>query len=148
MDFDTPEIQIPTPIAPARPLAPLNPIGQTVPITTSSGINGAIDTAGNLWNEAGDYMGNVSSSPAAPATPAASSSTLGAAAKLTQWAAGLVSRSTAPGTGISLEDIVFIVLGLMMMGAALFTFEQTKTVVKNVTDTVKTGAGHIAELAA
>ena len=161
---DVPEI--PEILAPVRPVA--SPVGQTVPFTNSSGITGNLDAAGNLWNEAGQYIGQVTATgpqmsgtptpltvAGTAATPAASSSTstgivsglaqsIGSLAKLEQWASNLVTRNTAPNTGITLEDIVFVVVGLILIGAAVFSFKGTQTVI----DTVSRTAAKASEVAA
>jgi hypothetical protein len=151
---------IPEAIAPARPVTA--PIGQTIPMTTSTGVSGSMDSVGNIWSEAGQYLGNVATifdntqtpSPVpAPTVPSTSTTakTSGsststspgsgsALATLAKWAAGIVTGSK----GLDLEDMVFIVLGLMLVGAAVFSFKETQTVVQNVTK----GASKAAELAA
>jgi hypothetical protein len=154
--FDLSDVQeIPEALTPARPIT--SPVGQTIPFTNSSGITGNLDAAGNLWNEAGQYIGKMTSSgpqmsgtptPLTTAGTAASSSTgtstgiiagvaqsIGALAKLEQWASNLVTRSTTPNTGITLEDIVFVVVGLILIGAAVFSFKGTQTVINTAAKT-------------
>lgn len=155
-----------TPIAPARPIT--SPVGSTIPAITPMG-PGLIDSVGNIWNEAGQYIGNAANgleNALNPPTPAAavggipnqpsgavgpqtkqSKGAIASAVALEEWAAGIVSR-TSTGTGLSLEDIVFILLGLLLVAAAVFSFKETRTAISNVTDTVTKGAGKAAELAA
>jgi hypothetical protein len=175
-------IQIPDPIAPARPT--IAPVGQTVPFTTSTGITALMDSVGNIWNNAGQYIGKMTSQgpqlsgtppltvagTAATSTTSSSSSTPGLAsslvtgvkglATLENWAAGLVTRTQTAGGGLSLEDLVLIVLGLILLGGAVatFAFKGSETVVQAASSGVnrvsKTAgkatalAGKVAEVAA
>jgi hypothetical protein len=154
---------IPEAIAPARPVT--MPVGPTIPTTLSTGVQANMDSLGNLWNSAGQYIGNmtaISSGLSPMPTPAPSPSAATSAANTTpssatpspsaassplatleKWAAALVDRGTTKG-GITLEDMVLIVIGLMLVGAAVFTFKDSQTVIKNVTKT----ASKAAELAA
>jgi LPXTG-motif cell wall-anchored protein len=141
----------------------------TAPVALPSGDAGHLDAAtGDVFNQAGEWLGNLNktalanmpsspataSSPAAAGKPASSGAgALTALVTLEKWAAGLVSRSSEPNTGLSLEDIVFIVLGLLMLAGALFTFKETKTTVQNITRSArgavdKVASTKLAELAA
>lgn len=137
--------EIPEPIAPARPVQ--SPVGMTIPITTSTGLSGDLDSLGNIWNKAGQYIGNVKSqsttAQSPPVSPGPSSPPPTASTDylktLEKWAAGLVSDQTTGG-GLSLEDLILIVLGLMLIGAAVFTFRDTQNVVKTITKTARGAA--------
>ena len=84
---------------------------------------------------------------AAPASSSASSSGLyGSLGTLAKWAAALVSSPTEK-TGLSLEDILFVVIGLVLIAAAFFTFHETQSVIQKATKTVR-GAADKAVLAA
>jgi hypothetical protein len=72
---------------------------------------------------------------------------------LASWASGLVNRKDNPDegfSGISLEDLVFIAVGLILLAAAVgsfvFTFNQTKSVGKTIIKTARGAAD--AKLAA
>lgn len=153
---------IPQPLAPVRPIQ--SPVGSTVPFTTNTGLSASVDAAGNLWNEAGQYIGQMgvngpvlagmptsgstittggTSAPPPAAAPAAasgssSSATTNYLAIIEKWLANLVTG------GVSLEDIIFVVIGLMLLAAGVFSFRGTQTVIKTAAKT----AGHAAELAA
>lgn len=107
------------------------------------------DTLGNIFDAAGQHIGVVPGSiadvgtvgnpnaktsqsssgvPKTNASPTRASDYLKA---LEEWAANLVSRSDEPDTsGVTLEDIVFILLGVLLIAAALFSFRTTQTFVK------------------
>jgi hypothetical protein len=131
--------------------------------STTNAIQGADapDMFDNLWIKLADLTGNPTTAPAsspiatattaAPTTTAAPSSTTAAPssgggllsnlAKLEQWAADLVTRQPDPqssgGAGLSLEDLVFITLGVLLIAAAAFSFvftlKETQNVVKGAT---------------
>lgn len=61
-------------------------------------------------------------------------------ASLEQWASNLVTRNTSPNTGITLEDIVFVIVGLILIGAGVFSFKGTQTVINTVTKTAAKAA--------
>jgi hypothetical protein len=90
-----------------------------------------------------------SSSGGSPTSPGVMSS-LGS---LSSWAAALVSRkdNTESGfAGVSLEDIIFIAVGLILLAAAVgsfvFTFNETKSISKTIVKTARGAAD--AKLAA
>lgn len=57
------------------------------------------------------------------------------------WAADLVNRDKPPHGGVSLEDIVLILLGLILLASAvvglIFTFDATKQTAKTITKTAR-----------
>lgn len=54
-----------------------------------------------------------------------------------------------PGTsGIGLEDIIVIVVGLLLIAAGIFSFKQTQTVIQNTTSRVRDGVRTAAALGA
>lgn len=136
--------QIPTPIAPARPIT--SPVGSTIPFTTSSGQSALVDSVGNLWSEAGQYLGKWSGSATGTSSPttAASSTPSGGYGQMAQQAIGAVTKAILPWSGIDLEDTIFIVVGLILVAAAVFSFKETQTAVKTVIRTT----GRAAEVAA
>jgi hypothetical protein len=113
------------------------------------------DMFDNLWVKLANITGNPTPAPtttaapaiaaapsspttnpaAAPASSPSSRGVLGNLAQLEQWAADLVTRQPDQGGGLSLEDLVFIVLGVLLIAAAVFsfvfTFNQTQQVVKS-----------------
>lgn len=135
----------------------------TQPATTSLPTSvvppgGYSDASGHIYNSEGIYVGNLPSPlTAAPATsqstastpktdtsPTVASSGTNYLQTLEQWAANLVDRNTQPSKDISLEDIVLIVLGVLLVGAALvamvFTFNETQRLVKSATKTARGAA--------
>jgi hypothetical protein len=103
---------IPEPIAPIRPLSPLSTSTPTAAAATSnaSGIAAArgIDTT----------------NPAVYApSPAGGYSPSGYIAQITAWIKA------------NLEDFVFILIGLILIGAAVFSFKGTQTVIKTASKT-------------
>lgn len=124
-----------------------------MPVTTSGGLTGDMDGVGNIWDAAGQYIGNAKSKILTPSTSSSSTGTSSSPlATLEEWAAGIVSRKQlAPGLApglMTLEDIVLIVIGLMLIGAAVFTFRETQQVVKQVTRTVRSTADRAITAAA
>jgi len=104
-------------------------------------------TSGPQWAGTPTTTAASSTTQAATSSPGLISSvtqSIGALAKLEQWASNLVTRTTTPNTGITLEDIVFVIVGLILIGAAVFSFKGTQTVIDTVTKT----ASKAAEVAA
>jgi hypothetical protein len=61
--------------------------------------------------------------------------------KFSQWAGDIVSRDDQTGDGVSLEDLIFIVLGVLLIAAAVFSFVFTGDQVKGIAkDVVKSAA--------
>jgi hypothetical protein len=163
------DIQIPDPIAPPRPVPSLGesgsvpaPQGDLIPFTNANGVSGVLDSQGNMWNSGGQYIGQLTGTPApttpapgpaatvsSPSSPAAAASSSGsgtssgAIGTLAKWAAGLVT-GTSSGSGFTLEDFVLIVLGLLLIAAAIFGFKGTQEAIQNVSR----GATKAAETAA
>jgi hypothetical protein len=160
------EVQIPDPIAPARPVPSLGqvgsvpaPQGDLIPFTNANGVSGVLDSQGNMWNAGGQYIGQLTGTPA-PTTPApgpAASSTVSAGApanqSLTSYAADMLAAPLnsikqsplAKWFGLpSLEDVVFIVLGLLLVAAAIFGFKTTQDAIQNVTRTATKAAAAAA----
>jgi hypothetical protein len=158
------EVQIPDPIAPPRPVPSLGetgsvpaPQGDLIPFTNANGVSGVLDSLGNMWNSGGQYIGQLTGTPA-PTTPAASpSSTVSAGApanqSLTSYAADMLAAPLnsikqsplAKWFGLpSLEDVVFIVLGLLLVAAAIFGFKTTQDAIQNVTRTATKAAAAAA----
>ena len=82
-----------------------------------------------------------SATPASSSAAAATSTpTAGYLSQLEQWAAGLVNKATVPSTGLSLEDIIFILVGLILVAAAVFSFKGAQTVVQTVSRTASKAA--------
>lgn len=121
------------------------------------------DALGNIFDAAGNHIGVKPGSIAdvgTVGTPNATTSQSGSGVPVTQqsptratgasnylstlesWAASLVERSTEPAKGVSLEDIVLMVLGVLLIAAALmamvFSFKETQSLVRS---TVKTARG-------
>jgi len=146
------DITIPTPIAPARPAT------TTGTITPSSGSwNGqaitGIDQGGNLYGTSGQIIGTVPSSSSSAAAPSTSSAGSGRAASLGIDPSGNPYVATSPGgysnsvtqwIGAHVEDFVFIIIGILLIGAGVFAFKGTQTVVENAGRV----AGKVAEVAA
>jgi hypothetical protein len=120
----------------------------TIPIPLAGGGVGQLDQdTGNVYNSTGSLLGNMNKTPSSqiPSSPAAAG-TAGAGVKyptgsptldsLEEWASGLVQR-TPLGHWITLEDLVFIVLGLLLLAAAFFSFRQTQTVIKSSVKNVR-----------
>ena len=94
--------------------------------------------------------------PSSTSSPATSPGLLDSAKKLfswATWAGDVVSRQDNPEsgfTGISLEDLIFIAVGLILLAAAVgsfvFTFNETKSVSKTIVKTARGAAD--AKLAA
>ena len=63
---------------------------------------------------------------------------------MAQKAIGAVTKVILPWSGIDLEDTIFIVVGLILVAAAVFSFKGTQTVVQSVSRT----ASKAAEVAA
>ena len=117
------------------------------------------DMFDNLWVKLANITGHPTPAPtaAAPITSTASSPSSTAAAQapapkaqgggalsqLEAWALGLVTPKTDQGGGLSLEDLVFIVLGVLLIAAAIFSFrpaqdfakEFSRSAVKAATET-------------
>ena len=122
-----------TDIPSARPI-PQGP-GATVPAALSS-LAQPVDWITGWGNSA-----TASPPGAAAPTPAAASSPglYGSLGTLAKWAAALVSSPTE-ATGLSLEDILFVVIGLVLIAAAFFTFHETQSVIQKATKTVRGAA--------
>lgn len=84
-----------------------------------------------------------------PSQPASSSSLYGSLGKLAQWASALVSSANpAEPLGLSLEDLLFVVVGLVLLAAAFFTFHETQQVLKKATRAARGAADKITSKAA
>jgi hypothetical protein len=124
-------------VTPSLSPAPSSP----APLTASQTTSGAAKAASSS-----------SSSPSSPSSP----SLLDSAKKMfswATWAGDIVSRQDNPDagfTGISLEDLIFIVVGLILLAAAVgsfvFTFKETKSVGQTIIKTARGAAD--AKLAA
>lgn len=109
------------------------------------------DMFDNLWVKLANITGHPTPAPTATApitstAPSSPSSTAaaptstpkaqggGVLGSLESWALGLVTPTGDQGGGLSLEDLVFIVLGVLLIAAAVFsfvfTFDQAKGVGK------------------
>jgi LPXTG-motif cell wall-anchored protein len=127
-----------------NPLAIKNPMGLIHDDTLDTTPTSSAAAAGS-----GGSRGSSSAAAGGSSSPGA----IGSLVALEKWAAGIVTRSTAPTTGISLEDIVLIVLGILLVAGALFSFKQTKNVVQTITKNARGAAdkavsSKLAELAA
>ena len=132
-----------TDIPSARPI-PQGP-GATVP-----GVLGSLAQPVDWITGWGNSATAITPGAAAPTPAAASSSGLwGSLGKLTQWASALVSSANpAEPLGLSLEDVLFVVIGLVLIAAAFFTFHETQSAIKQVTGSVRGAADKITSKAA
>lgn len=90
---------------------------------------------------------NTPGAAAASSSSASSSGLWSSWGKLAEWASALVSSPTE-ATGLSLEDILFIVVGLVLLAAAFFTFHETQSVIKQATRTARGAADKLTSKAA
>lgn len=144
------DITIPTPIAPARPAT------TTGSITPSSGSwNGqtitGIDQGGNLYGTSGQIIGTVPGTSSSAAAPSSAGSGIAAARGIdpsgnpyVATSPGGYSNSITQWIGAHVEDFVFIIIGILLIGAGVFAFKGTQTVVENAGKV----AGKVAEVAA
>jgi hypothetical protein len=130
-----------TDIPSARPSAQAP--GATVPASLSS-LAQPVSWLSGWGNSATATTPGASAS---PPSSASSSGLYGSLGTLAKWAAALVSSPTET-TGLSLEDILFIVVGLVLIAAAFFTFHETQSVIKQATRTARGAADKITSKAA
>jgi hypothetical protein len=91
---------------------------------------GSIADVGTPGNRTASSSQTSSGVPKTDASPTRASDYL---RTLEEWAANLVSHQddeSAGHVGITLEDIVFVILGLLLIAAALFSFKTTQTFAK------------------
>lgn len=95
---------IPEPIAPIRPLSPLSTSTPTATTSTGSGRAGSlgVDSSGNP---------NVAAVPSLTGP-------------------GTIVSSITAWIKANLEDFVFIIIGIVLIGGAAFSFKGTQTVIK------------------
>lgn len=130
---------IPAPIAPVRPLS-----SGSLPVTMADGTSATIDSLGNLTSSTGTSLGSVPGTPTLPTLPS-----LGSLASGLTSAAGTVANATSRLVfGFSLEDGIFIVLGLLLIAAGIFSFKSTAPVVESFTGGVRDAVRHGAEASA
>jgi hypothetical protein len=110
---------IPTPLASARPNTTV-----TTPATTPTAATASPASSTGLLSQA---LSGISS--------------LG---KIQTWFANLVTGNESANSFLNLEDVIFILVGLLLVGAALFSFKGTQTVIQQVSKT----ASRAAEVAA
>ena len=115
--------EIPTPIAPARP----------------GGVIWGTDASGNPVMITPGTATNTVTGQTIP-TAAASSSSSGGVGQMAQKALGAITKAILPWSGIDLEDTIFIVVGLILVAAAVFSFKGTQTVVQTVSRTASKAA--------
>lgn len=143
---------IPTPIAPARP-AP-------IPVTLGSGQTGFLDQSGNITDSSGNLItaipGSTSTTPSTTSTGATNSQGVSFNDILnglqTNTDPGLSATSGAAVTspsnkgilGISEEDAIIVIIGILLIAAGIFAFKQTSTVINTVGRTAR----HISEATA
>jgi hypothetical protein len=144
------DITIPTPIAPARPATPTGSITPSSGSWNGQAITG-IDQGGNLYGASGQIIGTAP--PSSSAAASSSSSGSGRAGSLGIDPSGNPYVATSPGgysnsvtqwISAHVEDFVFIILGILLIGAGVFSFKGTQTVVENAGKV----AGKVAEVAA
>lgn len=139
---------IPTPIAPARPA--LN----TLP-GTYNGTPVNIDQFGGMTNASGQSVGvlpgSTTATTPAPTSTAPQTGVLGAINKAMNALDSFTGASNVDNPagsksvfGISLEDIVIILVGIILVAAGVFAFKQTQTVIETGTKIGK----RISEVAA
>ena len=123
------------------------PISQT-PGATVPGVLGSLAQPVD-WLTGWGNSATVNTPGATAPTPSSASSSglYGSLGTLAKWAAALVSSPTET-TGLTLEDILFIVVGLVLIAAAFFTFHETQSVIQKATKTVRGAADKITAKAA
>lgn len=133
---------IPTPVAPVRTVSGVYN-GQPVIIDGMG--NMTSPTTGNLIAVAPGSQADIGTSGTpTPATVATTPTASTASSGITGLIAKVANATSSSIFGISLEDIVFILVGLILIAAGVFSFKSTGSVINVVTK----GAKKAAEVAA
>lgn len=130
--LDNPFEEIPTPVAPARPAVTAGNIIPASGMWNGQPITG-IDQGGNLYGTSGTIIGtSPGTSSIDPASGRAGSLGIDTSnpAQYAHSPTGGYAPKAAAWIMSHLEDFVFILIGLILIAAGVFSFRGTQTVIK------------------
>jgi hypothetical protein len=125
------------------------PISQAPGATVPPGLGSLANPVDWLTGWGNTATATTPGATASPSSSASSSGLWSSLGKLAQWASALVSSANpAEPLGLSLEDLLFVVVGLVLIAAAFFTFHETQQVLKKATRAARGAADKVTAKAA